>query len=78
MNFINMYNNRQNLNVSDISVLLLKLCVQLSTHDKLKGSKVEVEQIALQHETIRARDTIYLFIYLFIFVLTRLGNNFPL
>ena len=52
VNFINMYDNGQNLSVSDISVLLLKLCVRLSTHDKLKGSKVEVEQIALQHETI--------------------------
>ena len=47
-----MYDYGQTLNVFDLSVLLLKLCVRLSTHDKLKGSKVEVEQIALQHETI--------------------------
>ena len=60
-----MYDNGQNLSVYDISILLFKLCVRLSTHDKLKGSKVEVEQIALQHETIWARDTI-----------TKLGNNF--
>ena len=60
-----MYDNGQNLNVSDLLVLLLRLCVRLSTHDKLKGSKVEVEQIALQHETIWARDTI-----------TKLDNNF--
>ena len=65
VNFINMYDYGQTLNVFDLSVLLLKLCVRLSTHDKLKGSKVEVEQIALQHETIWARDTT-----------TKLNNNF--
>ena len=65
VNFINMYDNGQNLNVSNLLALLLKLCVRLSTLDKLKGSKVEVEQIALQHETIWARDTI-----------TKFDNNF--